>query len=72
MKIFRILLTTFLVFHFRVKTSLTKTIKLYCQKKLRNNRRAKLVKKKFILSDENAIPFFYEYGMNNKEKMLES
>jgi hypothetical protein len=28
----------------------------------------KLVQKKFILNDENAIPFFYEYGMNNKEK----
>ena len=28
----------------------------------------KLVEKKFILNDENAIPFFYEYGMNNKEK----
>ena len=69
MNFFRVLLTTLLVFHFSCENKHNKTIKLYCQKKIEKIvEEPKLVEKKFILNDENAIPFFYEYGMNNKEK----
>ena len=69
MKIFSILSTIVLALLFSCenqvkhnkKVVLTKTIKKTQEEK-------KITKQRFILNDENAIPFFYEYGMNNQEK----
>ncbi len=69
MKIFSILSTIVLAFLFSCenqvkhnkKVVLTKTIKKTQDEK-------KITEQRFILNDENAIPFFYEYGMNNQEK----
>ena len=69
MRIFSILSTIVLAFLFSCenqvkhnkKVVLTKTIKKTQEEK-------KITEQRFILNDENAIPFFYEYGMNNQEK----
>ena len=69
MNFFRVLLTTFLVFHFSCENKPNENNKVVLPKKIEKIvEEPKLVEKKFILNDENAIPFFYEYGMNNKEK----
>ena len=69
MNFFRVLLTTFLVFHFSCENKTNENNKVVLPKKIEKiAEEPKLVQKKFILNDENAIPFFYEYGMNNKEK----
>ena len=69
MKFFRVVLTTFLVFHFSCETKPTKNNKVVLPKKIEKiMEEPKLVEKKFILNDENAIPFFYQYGTNNEEK----
>ncbi len=69
MRIFSILSTIVLAFLFSCenqvkhnkKVVLTKTIKKTQEEK-------KITEQRFTLNDENAIPFFYEYGMNNQEK----
>ena len=69
MRIFSILSTIVLAFLFSCenqvkhnkKVVLTKTIKKTQEEK-------KITEQRFLLNDENAIPFFYEYGMNNQEK----
>ena len=71
MKIFRILFTVVIAFLFscqnQVKQNkevvMTKTIKITQEEK-------KITEEKFILNDKNAIPFFYEYGMDNEEKNI--
>ena len=69
MNFFRVLLTTFLLFHFSCENKPDENNKVVLPKKIEKiAEEPKLVQKKFILNDENAIPFFYEYGMNNKEK----
>ena len=69
MNFFRVLLTTFLVFHFSCENKPNENNKVVLPKKIEKIvEEPKLAEKKFILNDENAIPFFYEYGMNNKEK----
>ena len=69
MKFFRVLLAIFLVFHFSCENKSKENNKVVLPKKIEKIvEEPKVVEKKFILNDENAIPFFYEYGMNNKEK----
>ena len=69
MKFFRVLLTTFLVFHFSCENKPRENNKVVLPKKIEKiTEEPKLVEKKFILNDKNAIPFFYEYGINNEEK----
>ena len=69
MKFFKVLLTTFLVFHFSCETKPKKNNKVALAKKIEKIiEEPKFVEKKFIINDENAIPFLHEYGMNNEEK----
>ena len=40
------------------------------QEKIEKKVEVKSVADKFILNDENAIPFFYDYNKNNKENKV--
>ena len=69
MNFFRVLLTTLLVFHFSCENKHKEKNKVVLPKKIEKIMEdPKLVEKKFVLNDKNAIPFFYEYGINNEEK----
>ena len=71
MKFFRVLLTTFLAFHFSCENKPKENNKVVLPKKIKKIvEEPKLVEKKFILNDENAIPFLFDYGKNNLENKI--
>ena len=52
------------------KPKIKPNIEIKVVEKAKNKKQVKSVADQFVLNDENAIPFFFEYDKNNKENKV--
>ena len=52
------------------KPKIKPNIEIKVIEKVKNKKQVKSVADQFVLNDENAIPFFFEYDKNNKENKV--